>query len=489
MLLRIYVRKKHERVNIRDNSCNTGYFTCAYARNNYVREVLKLADLSFARKYRPSTIKGYVGNDKVKKTAFAALNKAVRPQVIMLEGASGCGKTTFARLLAKEYLCENRDPVKGACGCCPNCQAVDDYIQTGSTDMLECVKEIDIADQSGKRDIDTVLDDMMIPAFEGEWKIYIFDECHMATPQAQNRMLKVAEEPPENVLIVFCTTNPEEMLETLLNRCQLQLHVKKPTVAELGGLLKQVCSFEGADCDTKGVNFIANRADLTIRKALSYLERVLTEKGSAKYVDAVDVFEEISDTQIVSFYKKLIGTPQYENDGSVKRNANGTAVYKRDVLGYVTLLHDIKTKMELKMFVRSLIDFTIRGIYVVNQIDLDGVAEGELKMYRDLFGMFTVEQMACLINKLTDLSRGDVETKLLLLGYTGIMDDSSKSDSTDSGLAFNPEELALEAKREVKSRDEKRQVAQQENVDKIEQMAAQIDFDELQKMFGGATIT
>lgn len=450
-----------------------------------------MADLSFARKYRPSSVKGYVGNDKVKQTAFAALRKAVRPQVVMLEGASGCGKTTFARILAKEYMCENRDIVNGACGCCPNCLAMDDYIHTGNTDMLESVKEIDIADQSGKKDIDTVLDDMMIPTFDGEWKVYIFDECHMATPQAQNRMLKVAEEPPENVLIVFCTTNPEEMLETLLNRCQLQLHVKKPTVAELGGLLKQVCSVEGVDCDTKGVNFIANRADLTIRTALSSLERVISEKGSARYADAVEVFEEISDTQIVNFYKRLIGTPEYNSDGSVKRTASGAAQYKRDVLGYVTLLHEIKTKMELKMFVRSLIDFTTRGIYVVNQIDLDGVSEGELKMYRDLFGSFTVEQMACLIERLTDLSRGDIETKLLLLGYTGIIRDVDRSGTatSDTNLGYNPTELAQEAKREAKSREEKKVALQQENTERVEQMADQIDFDELQKMFGGATVT
>lgn len=448
-----------------------------------------MADLAFARKYRPSSVRGYVGNDKVKKTAFAALRKPVKPQVILLDGASGCGKTTFARILAKEYLCENRDEEKGACGCCPNCLAMDEYIQTGSTDMLQSVKEIDIADQSGKKDIDTVLDDMMIPTFDGEWKIYIFDECHMATPQAQNRMLKVVEEPPENVLIMFCTTNPEEMIETLLNRCQFQLHVKKPTVAELGGLLKRVCSIEAVDCDTKGVNFIANRADLTIRKALSYLERVVTEKGSARYSDAVEVFEEISDTQIISFYKKLIGTPEYNSDGSVKRDSLGSAIYKRDVLGYVTLLHQIKTSMELKLFVRSLIDFTLRGIYVVNQIEIDGVTDGELSTYRELFGSFTVEQMACLIERLTDLSKGDVETKLILLGYTGIVQRQTQSQqSSDTGLQFSPTELASESKQEVKSRGSIKKAQQQASIERVDDMADTLSIDAIQKLFGGATV-
>jgi len=449
-----------------------------------------MADLSYARKYRPATMKGYIGNDKVKKTAFASLKRNIRPQVILLEGSSGCGKTTFARLLAKEYLCENRDVETGACGCCPNCVALEEYIHTGVTDMLQSVKEINIADQSGKRDIDTVLDDMLIPTFDGEWKVYIFDECHMATPQAQNRMLKIVEEPPENVLILFCTTNPEAMLDTLINRCQLSLHVRKPSVSELGGLLRGVCSAEEVDCDIKGVNFIANRANLTIRKALSYLERVVTERGSAYYEDAISVFEEISDAQIIQFYKKLIGTPEYDANGNIKRHSNGTAIYKRDILGYVTLLHQIKTSLELKLFVQSLTDFTIKGLYVINQINLDGVSDGELSIYREIFGSFSIEQIASLLHKLTTLRNGDIETELLLLGYTGLLPYREEANpiTTGTGLDYNPSELNMESKRESKSREEARKENQANGITRIEEMSEQMDFSALQAMFGGATV-
>ena len=137
--------------------------------------------------------------------------------------------------------------------------------------MLTNVQEIDITDQSGKRDLNAVLEDMTIPAFGDEWKIYIFDECHKASDALQNRLLKITEEPPEHVLMIFCTTNPEKLIDTLKNRCQLQLQVKKPKVKELAGLLRYVCECEQVEYDMKGLEFIANRGELTIRTALQNL--------------------------------------------------------------------------------------------------------------------------------------------------------------------------------------------------------------------------
>ena len=399
--------------------------------------------LPFHRKYRPSNLKGYVGNEKMKQSAMVALAKEVKPQVILLEGDSGCGKTTFARILAREYCCEHRDDNMGACGTCYSCQLLDEYITTGDTSMLSNVREIDITDQSGKKDIEGVLEEMEIPAYGDEWKVYIFDECHEATSQAQNRFLKICEEPPEHVLIIFCTTNPERMIHTLVNRCQLRLKVRKPTVADLAGLLKFVCQTEGVSYDTKGLNYVALRSGLTIRDALKNLEQIINEKGDAYYESAIKVFEEVSDTMIVEFYKKLLPN----NSGN------------RDITGYVTLLHKIKTSTDLRTFIDSITTFTKRAIYVINNINLDGVSEGELKAFRDLFSSFSVEQMTYLLLKLDDLRNGDVETKLLTLGYVGLslsnpfakmdydnMPVSKESEKVDSSIEKIVAELTNERK-------------------------------------------
>lgn len=401
--------------------------------------------------------------------------------------------TTFARLLAKEYLCEDRDEVTGACDMCASCQELDDYIQTGDTSMLSSVREVDIADQSGKRDIDVVLEEMLIPTFG--WKVYIFDEVHMATNQAQNRMLKIAEEPPENVLMIFCTTDPDKLLETLRNRCQLTLRVKKPTVAELGGLLKKVCSTEGVDCDIKGVNFIANRAGLTIRKALTSLEQVVTERGDATYDSAISVFEEISDTLIVNFYKKLLGTPKYDRNGNVIRDKLGNPEVSRDVLGYVTLLSQIKSKVDLNTFVNNLIDFTKKGIFVINQVQVDGVSDDELSIYRSLFGDFTVEQMANLINTLVELAsgKGDVEMNLLSLGYTGLVCASNSSNQqaggVDSGLAAMFDEVEQEQKNGDFERAMRNKEAESNGVSLADDLVKPASLDDIESLFGNVEVS
>ena len=382
--------------------------------------------LPLHRKYRPNTVAGYIGNAKLKETAMKSLSSGKLPQVIMLYGSSGCGKTTFARIFAKEYSCLNRDPVKGACGECENCRAIDEYIATGDVGYMNNIHEIDITDQSGKRDLDSVLEDMMIPGYGAEWKIYIFDECHMATAALQNRLLKIAEEPPEKVLMILCTTNPEKLIDTLKNRCQLQLQVTKPTVTELASLLASVCTSEGIDYDTKGLKFLANRGGLTIRTALTNLQQVITEQGSAKYESVINVFNAISSALIVDVFR---------------------ALKKHDVFRYVTLLYEVKSKFEMLEFYRELCNFIMRGIYVVNSIPIEGISDSELKVYRDLFNELGVEQVAYLLERITKLDTNNIEIELLTLGYQGldIHTQTPVQDSTTLEVEALVKELAGEA--------------------------------------------
>lgn len=427
-------------------------------------------ELQYSQKYRPSTFMEYIGNQRVKERVHAALNSKAKPQVMLFSGASGCGKTTIARLIAKEYLCEDENKgVTGACGVCPACQAVDEYIHTGKLDNLgeyyENLKEIDVADQSGKSAIDSVLMDAEIPAYSG-WKIYIFDECHRASPQAQTRMLKIAEEPPENVLFIFCTTNPEEMLDTLVNRCQLKLEIKKPTVKELTGLLVRVCREENKDYDIKGLSVISGRSNLTIRDALHNLQSVITERGSAKYDDVLAVFEEVSDKILFRFFNFLVN---------------------KDVMGYITLFYEIKTKMDLKSFMVSLTDFVVRGIYILNGIDIDGLTDSELDSYRKLFSKFTVEQIGTLLAKLNEIKGTDIETKLLLLVYLGLS-GTPDTEKQENLVPTIEGEVNKEAGANTKNTQERSTPTQEQMQQAIDTYSQGVSFSDMLKGLQGTSM-
>lgn len=426
--------------------------------------------LALHRKHRPKRIIDYVGNTKVKETMLNAMISPVRPQVILISGITGCGKTSIARLLVKEYRCENRNVATGACGVCQSCREIDEYIETGDTSNLIDVKEVDIASEGGKQAIDSILEELEYPSLGGKYKVCIFDECHMATRQAQNRMLKVAEEPPENVLLIFCTTNPDKMLETLLNRCQLQLNVQRPTVKELTNLLKSVCTKEGKQFDLAGLTLLANRSNLIIRKALIYLEEVLNEKGSATFSNVVEVLNVVSDELMFDFYSKLIN---------------------KDTMGYVALIHKIKTQMDFKQFVDSLLDFTKRGIFIYNNINLNGMSEEEMKIYKDLFKNFSVEQIGVLLEKLISLKEGDTELKLLMMGYTGFTREMPVSEETDSLIPVNQVESEIAKEKDEHLRNVEKLYEQDESaIEEIKESLSQNpSFDDITAMFGNVEVS
>lgn len=430
-----------------------------------------IESLPFHRKYRPNTLKGYIGNQKIKETAMKALMSDKKPQVILLWGSSGCGKTTFARLLAKEYSCEDRDPETGACDTCYSCQMINDYIATGNTDMLQNIQEIDITEQSGKRDLSAVLNDMTMPSYAGEWRTYILDECHMASEGLQNRLLKIAEETPENVLIIFCTTNPEKMIPTLQNRCNLKLHVTKPKVKELVGLLKHVCECEQVEYDTEGLEFIANRGELTIRTALQNLQQVVNEQHSAKYDNVIKVFDAISSTLITSFFR---------------------ALKNKDVFRYISLLYEVKSKFDLQMFVNELRAFVQRGVYTINGIVLDGVTANDLKVYKDLFGDLGVAQISYLINRITSMNANNLEMSLMLLGYTGLdvpIPGANPSENVFASKIETPDrEVAREGAMATQILKEKQEVEREQGIANSAKLMEEVSMEDVLSGFGGVMV-
>lgn len=356
---------------------------------------------AFHRKYRSRTLNEYIGNEKLKITVADLLNNATRPQLILLQGYSGCGKTTMARLLAKEYNCANRDEKTGACGECDNCRAFDEYIASGEAGNVMNLHEYDCG-QIKAGDITAILQEMDAITFDGSWKVFIFDEAHLMSSKTMGGILKAIEEPPENVLIILCTTNPENLLNTITSRCQWTLPVTKPKTAQLCGLLKHVCECEGVEYEAKALPMICTYGDNTPRKALTALEAVVRTKGAVTYANVTEVLQAIADTFYYEFFEFMTEE-------------------RVDIFRYVRWLGGIKERFDIHQYVDGLIDFTKRGLYLYNSVQVDGADAAEIARCKKIFSAFSAMDIAHILTTLVRIQRAqDAEVEMLMLAYTGI---------------------------------------------------------------------
>lgn len=388
---------------------------------------------TFAREYRPNSLATYVGNEKVVSTVRNTIARGNRPQVILVEGITGSGKTTIARILMKEYECTGRKEGEDACGVCPSCQAFDEYIRTGSTDNLPDVNEINVAQNSGKGDISEMLEDRVYLPQDGMYKYYYFDEVHKASDGLQNYLLKPLEEPEEHVVYILATTNVDKLVPPIRNRATMVLKIKKASERDIAKLLGTICKKEEVPFEDEAFRMIATRADYVIRESLNYLQQVVDAYGSCTAKNVAHEFDMVTDKVLFDFYRAYI---------------------QRDYMGYMSIMHQIKTTMEFSSFLQMLRTFTIRGIYVLNGIDLEGMHKEEIRKFSELFSKFDVVQLSLLLSRLLSLGDGNIEANLLNFMYRQNLEDAiAETYSVSEELQVSPKEV----KSSVSHKDEQRE--------------------------------
>ncbi len=223
---------------------------------------------SLYRKYRPQSFAedDLFGQDHIVNTLRNAIALNRIAHAYLFCGPRGTGKTTTARLLAKAVNCLDPDPLRHPCNACDACVAIN---RNATTDVIE----IDAASNRGIDDIRDLRERVKYAPTQLSTKFYIIDEAHQITGAAANAFLKTLEEPPPHTKFVLATTDPEELLQTIVSRCQ-RFDFRRINLEAMIACLQKVARLEGIDIEPDAIPLIARHATGSLRDALGVLDQV-----------------------------------------------------------------------------------------------------------------------------------------------------------------------------------------------------------------------
>lgn len=231
------------------------------------------------RAYRPEIFEEILGQEHIVRILKNQIDTDSNSHAYLFCGTRGTGKTTTARILAKGLNCLSEE--SRPCGKCSVCQSIKEgtYLD---------VMEIDAASNNGVDNIRELRESVKYPPALGRKKVYIIDEVHMLSSGAFNALLKTLEEPPEYVVFILATTEPQKLPATILSRC-MRLDFKRVPEHVLIKGMTEICSKRGIEVTEDALRIIAANADGSVRDGLSILDQCIS--GGDTKVDAKDVLE------------------------------------------------------------------------------------------------------------------------------------------------------------------------------------------------------
>lgn len=258
---------------------------------------------SLYRKYRPMRFEDVCGQQFIVKTLSNAIKNNKIGHAYLFCGTRGTGKTTIAKIFAKLVNCLN--PLDNVpCGECEICL-------NENTDEIPDIIEIDAASNNGVDEIRELKNKIKLMPVMCKYKVYIIDEVHMLSTGAFNALLKTLEEPPEHVIFILATTEPQKLPITIISRCQ-RFDFKKINVLDISKRLKYISQKEGIDIDDEAIEEIAKLSEGAMRDAIGLLDQISSFTDSKITVeDIYTIRGSVSNRVLIELIEKYI-----DNDAS-----------------------------------------------------------------------------------------------------------------------------------------------------------------------------
>ena len=257
-----------------------------------------MAYTALYREWRPKTFHDVVGQEHISTTLKNQILNDRIAHAYLFCGTRGTGKTSTAKVFAKALNClniKNGEP----CNECEMCTKINNGLAIDVT-------ELDAASNNGVDKIRDIIDDVKYPPQEAKFKVYIMDEVHMLSTGAVNAFLKTLEEPPNNVIFILATTDPQKLPITILSRCQ-RFDFKRINNSDIIERLRKIVTDQGVYADDKSLALIARVSDGAMRDALSILDQsIAMGDGSVGYESLVNMLGLVTNEYLFNLTNAVI---------------------------------------------------------------------------------------------------------------------------------------------------------------------------------------